>query len=79
MKIIMQYDIQKLIEERKEGMKYLSEGFDEIRKAETEAKTKKEAEELAKLPAKPLSTEQQIELLTKSIAELTIKFEGKGE
>jgi hypothetical protein len=75
----MEYDIQKLIEDKNAPMKDLQAGFEEIRKADAEAKAKKEAEELAKLPPKPLTPEQHIELLTKAVAELTIKLDGKGE
>ncbi|MGD6815498.1 hypothetical protein ACQCVE_00290 [Metabacillus sp. 113a] len=72
-------DIQKLIEERQQPLKDLSIGFAEIRQAEEEARKKAEAEELALLPPKQLSVEEQIKLLTKAVAELTINLERKGE
>jgi hypothetical protein len=75
----MKYDIQKLIFDKQASMKDLQTGFEEIRVAEAEKRAKVEAEALAKLPPKELTPEEQIQLLTKAVAELTIKLDGKGE
>ncbi|WP_368298546.1 hypothetical protein [Cytobacillus firmus] len=72
-------DIQKLIEERQEPLKNISSYYDEARKQAEEARAKAEAEELAKLPPKPLTSEEQLAELTKAVAELTNKLKGDAE
>ncbi len=73
----MKYDIQKLVSDRQSPMKELQAGFEEIRLAEARAKA--QAEALESQPAKELTPEEQIQLLIKAVAELTIKLDGKGE
>lgn len=74
-----QIDFKKVIEKREEALKNISAYYDEARKQEAEAYAKVEAEQLAKLPPKPLTTDEQIQLLTKAVAELTNKLDGKGD
>ncbi|QGQ47249.1 hypothetical protein [Metabacillus sediminilitoris] len=75
----IKYNFQKLYEERQQPMKDLQAGFEEIRKAEEEAKRQKEMEEAAKLPPEPLTTDEQLQLLSKAVADLAVKLNGKGE
>lgn len=70
-------DIQKLIEERQEPLKNISAFYEEQRNAEEEAPAK--AEELAKLPPKQFTPEEQLAELTKAVAELTNKLKGDAE
>lgn len=72
-------DVLKRIEERAEPLKNISAYYEEARKQEIEARLKAEAEELAKLPPKPLTADEQIQLLTKAVAELTLKLDAKGD
>lgn len=77
-----QIDFQKILKEREEPLRNISAFYQEQRKLEAEARAKAEAEELASLPPKPLSTDDHIQLLTKAVAELTLKLnevKGKGE
>ncbi|MGM0835415.1 MAG: hypothetical protein ACQEV7_04615 [Bacillota bacterium] len=76
---MIQYDIQKLVSDRQAPMKALQAGFEEIRVAEAEKRAKAEAEEMALLPPRELTPEEQIQLLTKAVDELTIKLDGKGK
>lgn len=71
--------IQKRIEERAESLKSISSYYDEARKEEEEKRKQAEAEEIANAPAKPFTTDEQIQMLTKAVAELTTKLDAKGE
>jgi hypothetical protein len=76
----MKLDLQKVIEERQKPLKNISAGYEEIRKVK-EAKKKAEQEKVQKIDltnGENMTTEQKLELLTKAVAELTIKLEEKG-
>lgn len=71
-------DILKRLEERQRPIKNISAYYEEARKQEEEARKKAEGEELAKLPPKTLTTDEQIQQLTKAVVQLTLKLEEKG-
>jgi hypothetical protein len=79
----MKLDLQKVIEERQKPLKDISAGYEELRKAkEAEAKKKAEQEKVQKIDltnGENMTTEQKLELLTKAVAELTLKLEEKGK
>lgn len=74
-----QIDFQKVLEKREEPLKNISAYYDEQRKLEAEAIKKAESDELAKLPPKPLTTDEQIQALTEAVASLTKQLNEKGD
>ena len=71
-------EIAKRVEERQQPLKDIASYYDEARKVEADALANAEAHALASLPAKPLTTDEQIQALTKMVTDLTKQI-SKGD
>ena len=71
-------EIAKRIKERQEPLNSISAYYDEARKVEADAIAKAEEYARSSQPAKAMTTDEQIQLLTKTVAELTAKM-TKGD
>lgn len=71
-------EIEKRIKERQEPLKNISAYYDEARKVEEEVQQKAEAYIKALQPSPVMTTDEQIQALTKVVAELTTKL-TKGD
>jgi predicted Zn-dependent protease len=74
----MKLDLQKVIEERQKPLKNISAGYEEIRKVKEAKKKEEKVQKIDLTNGENMTTEQKLELLTKAVAELTIKLEEKG-
>lgn len=70
-------EIAKRVKERQEPLNNISAYYDEARKIEEDARAEAEALDIASQPPKALTTDEHIQLLTKTLAELTAKMGEK--
>jgi len=70
-------EIERRMNERQEPLKNISAYYDEAKKVEEDARTNAEAYIQSLQPAQAMSTDEQIQALTKTVAELTVKLGAK--